>query len=84
MTHKNAARLFCWSLPAGPPERLMKQWECSSCHRSFEEAVNPTDVLPTDREYYEKYTYRYCSTACLTAHRKANFVQPFVVPAPAY
>jgi len=83
LTRTNAARLFRWSRPAGPAARLMKQWSCSACHRVFEEAVNPADVLPTDREYYEKFSFRYCATSCLSAHRKANFVQPFSVPPPA-
>ena len=44
--------------------------------------MNEKDALPTDRVYYEKFTFRYCSTACLTAHRKAAFVQPFSWPPP--
>ena len=55
----------------------MKAWVCDACHRTFQEAINPSDVLPTDRVYYEKFNYRYCSTHCLGAHRRAAFVQPF-------
>ena len=82
LTQANAWRLLRWSRPAGPPARLMKAWECDACHRRFDEAVNASDTLPTDRVYYEKHAFRYCSTACLSAHRKAGFAQPFSSPAP--
>ncbi|KAL1526591.1 hypothetical protein AB1Y20_015296 [Prymnesium parvum] len=82
MTQSNAMRLLQWKRPAGPPSRLMKAWSCDACHRTFEETVNPSDVQPGDRMYYEKFSFRYCSTVCLGNHRKAAFVQPFHCQAP--
>jgi phosphotriesterase-related protein len=78
----NAAQLLAWWLPAAPATRLCKIWECTGCHRSFEEAANPAEALPTDQNYYEKFNFRYCSTSCLSSHRKANFVVPFACPPP--
>jgi phosphotriesterase-related protein len=82
LTERNAAELFCFWTPPPPPERLVKHWTCDACHRTFVEAVNETEALPGDQPYYEKFTFRYCTTACLSAHRKAAFVQPFSVPQP--
>ena len=78
----NAARALAWWQPVGPAARLCKQWECDGCHRTFEEAVNPAEALPTDQNYYEKFDYRYCSTHCLSMHRKANFPVPFTCAPP--
>ena len=78
-----AARLLCWWRRPPPPARLMRPWECSACHRTFEEAVNQSDALPTDQHYYEKYDFRYCTTGCLSAHRSSGFAQPFTTPPPA-
>ena len=69
--------------PAGPAARLCRPWECAGCHRSFEEAVNPAEELPTDQSFYEKYDARYCSMHCLSSHRKAGFVLPFSCAPPA-
>ena len=52
--------------------RLTRPWSCHVCHRYFEEAVNPAEDLPTDQNYYEKFDHRYCTMACLSAHRKAG------------
>ena len=78
----NAARLLCWRLPAAPAARLVRHWECTSCHRTFEEALNPAEVLPLDQRYYEKGGRRYCTMACLAAHRKVDFALPFAAPKP--
>jgi len=78
----NAAELFCFWTPPPPPERVVKQWACDACHRTFVEAVNEAEALPEDQPYYEKYSFRYCTTTCLSSHRKAGFVQPFSVPPP--
>lgn len=82
VTRENAARLFAFWVPPPPPERAVKVWECDTCHRRFVEAVNEAEALPEDRPYYEKFSFRYCSTNCLAAHRKASFVQPFSAPPP--
>lgn len=78
----NAARLLCWRLPAAPAARLVRHWSCTSCHRTFEEALNPAEALPADQRYYEKGARRYCTMACLAAHRKVNFALPFAAPTP--
>ena len=78
----NAARLLCWRLPAAPAARLVRHWECTSCHRRFEEAINPAEARPEDQRYYEKGGRRYCTMACLAAHRKVNFALPFAAPPP--
>mmetsp|Transcript_14397 Transcript_14397/g.31219 ORF Transcript_14397/g.31219 Transcript_14397/m.31219 type:complete len:452 (-) Transcript_14397:332-1687(-) len=83
ITRANASRLLCWWRPPPPPARLMRMWECSACHEQHAEAVNAADVLPTDRVYFEKFDFRYCSTSCLGAHRRADFIQPFSCPPPA-
>ena len=46
------------------------------------QAESEADALPTDQQYYEKFSFRYCSTACLGAHRRAGFVEPFSCPPP--
>lgn len=46
------------------------------------QAVNEAEALPEDQEYFEKFDYRYCTTACLSAHRKAGFKLPFSAPPP--
>ena len=79
----NAAKLLTWWRPAADAPRLVKTWECASCHRRFEEAVNPAEALPTDQNYYEKFDFRYCGTPCLSAHRNAKFKLPFECPPPA-
>ena len=58
LTAGNAKRLLMWWRPAGPAARICKTWECSSCHRQFEEALNPAEALPTDQNYYEKHQFR--------------------------
>ena len=73
MTSSNAASLLAWWRPAGPAPRVCKHWECTGCHRVFEEAVNPAEALPEDQIYFEKHTFRYCSTHCLSSHRQAGF-----------
>ena len=55
---------------------------CDGCQRWFEEAVNPAEELPTDQNYYEKFDHRYCTMACLSAHRKAGFKSGFTCPPP--
>jgi len=82
LTAANAAELFCFWAPPPPPERLVKQWSCDACHRGFVEPINEAEALPEDQPYYEKFAFRYCTTKCLSAHRKAEFVQPFAVPPP--
>ena len=77
LTRENAARVLCWWLPAGPEPRLMRPWTCTSCHREYMEAVNEAEALPEDHEFFDKFDNRYCSTACLSAHRKAGFLLPF-------
>ena len=72
-----AARLLCWRLPDAPAARLVRSWTCTSCHRTFEEPVNPAEALPTDQRYYEKLDFRYCAMQCLANHRKAKWAQPF-------
>ena len=72
-----AARLLCWRLPDAPAARIVRSWSCTSCHRTFEEPVNPADALPTDQRYYEKLSFRYCAMQCLANHRKAKWAQPF-------
>lgn len=65
---------------SAPAPRKMKPWDCTGCHRCFEEAVNSSEKLPTDPEYYEKLaagtTFRYCSQHCLNLHRRAGFPDP--------
>lgn len=78
----NAARLLSWWRPAEKPPRLVKTWECSGCHRRFEEAANPAEALPDDHVYYEKKDMRYCGMPCLSAHRKAGFALPFACQPP--
>jgi hypothetical protein len=78
----NGGRLLSWWRPAPPPPRVCKAWVCSGCQRSFEEAVNPAEALPTDQGYYEKMAFRYCSMHCLSSHRKAGFPQTFACAPP--
>lgn len=78
----NAARLLAWWEPAGPAPRVCKAWTCRGCQRTFEEAVNPAEALPTDQIYYDKFDRRYCSMHCLSCHRKANFPEPFACAPP--
>ena len=78
----NAARALAWWRPAGPAPRVCMQWSCAGCHRTFDEAVNEAEALPTDQEYYEKMGFRYCGMHCLRAHRVAGFVSPFSCPVP--
>ena len=73
----NAEALLRWQRPAAPRARATKQWECAGCHGRHEEAVLPTEALPEDHVYYEKFDRRYCSMHCMSAHRKANFVSSF-------
>lgn len=82
ITRGNAALLLAWWRPAAPPPRVCKQWECDGCHRRFDEAVNVSEALPTDQDYYEKLTFRYCSTHCLSQHRKAGFPASFTCAPP--
>ena len=82
MLRTNAARLLCWLLPAAPAARLVRHWSCTTCHRAFEEACNPAEARPDDQRYYEKRAARYCTMACLAAHRKADFALPFSAPPP--
>lgn len=82
ITTSNAAALLCYWTPPPPPERTVRHWSCDACHRGYVEAVNEAEALPEDRVYFEKFSYRYCSTACLGAHRRAEFVQPFSAPPP--
>jgi len=83
----NAARLLCWRLPAAPAARLVRHWDCTSCHRTLrtEEALNPAEVLPGDHSGTMKReggaTAR-STMACLAAHRKVNFALPFAAPPP--
>ena len=79
----NACKALAWWTPGGPAPRVCKVWTCYSCHRSFEEALNPAEALPTDQMYYEKFEYRYCSTHCLGGHRKAGFKAGFRCEPPA-
>jgi len=82
ITTSNAAALLCYWTPPPPPERTVRHWSCDACHRGYVEALNEAEALPEDRVYFEKFSYRYCSTACLGAHRRAEFVQPFSAPPP--
>ena len=82
ITTSNAAAILCYWTPPPPPERTVRHWSCDACHRGYVEAVNEAEALPEDRVYFEKFSYRYCSTACLGAHRRAEFVQPFSAPPP--
>jgi phosphotriesterase-related protein len=82
LTAGNAAELFCFWTQPPPPQRVVKQWTCDACHRAFVEAVNEAETLPEDQPYYEKFSFRYCTTACLSSHREAGFVQPFSCPPP--
>jgi phosphotriesterase-related protein len=81
-TLRNGERLLRWSLPAAAAPRRTKPWECSACHRVFEEAANEAEALPTDRVYYEKFAFRYCGTPCLAAHREAKYQTPFACAPP--
>ena len=82
ISRTHAAALLAWDRPPARAPRLVTTWTCATCHRSFDEAVHPSEALGTDRTYYEKYEWRYCAAACLAAHRKAGFAQPFSAPPP--
>ena len=79
----NAKQLLRWWTPAERAPRVLKAWECAGCHTKHYEAANPAEALPSDHIYYEKFEHRYCSTSCLSAHRKASFVVPFQCAPPA-
>lgn len=64
MLRSNPTQLLSWWTPPPPKEKQKEYIPCSVCKRLFE---------PILGEYYTKYTFTYCDTACLRKHRKMGF-----------
>ena len=75
---ENGARLLCWSLPAAAMPRKTKPWECSSCHRTFEEALNVAEATADDRVYYEKFSFRCPERKSQAMHYYCTAARPTV------
>lgn len=65
MTHTTPMRLLAtWWQPPPPVQAPKEYLDCSICGRAFE---------PVLGEYYSKYTFVYCGSACLRKHAKMKF-----------
>ncbi|KAJ1638092.1 hypothetical protein T492DRAFT_946342 [Pavlovales sp. CCMP2436] len=73
LTEINAARLLCWWKPPPPPRRSMRPWTCTWCVHVHDGPLHAHERLAEDQMFYDKGDHRYCSTACLSAHRQAGF-----------
>ncbi|EKX42031.1 hypothetical protein GUITHDRAFT_111886 [Guillardia theta CCMP2712] len=58
----NLARILSYYVKPEESEQEEEVWECSSCKQSF----------PKSRQSFSKFTFQYCSTTCLSAHRKVT------------